>query len=150
MSYNMSDIFDQTTEIPSRQEMYSRAVRGLAGQGWKPSYISGTMGLTCMYRTENDHRCAWGHVDPKGTGHSGIGNTTVIGLAGQSIGLAARLTPDDLVFARRLQCAHDDPFTDGPVSTEKDEPAILFRAMREFGNREGLDWPADVSTTEPS
>lgn len=96
---------ENTAEIPSRQEMYDRAYRGLAGQDWERVTVNGH----CAYLKVSDGRilrCAWGHVDPEETGRcADAGN--VFDLAWAKVGLAGRLSEDDLMWADELQGMHD-------------------------------------------
>lgn len=92
----------ESSTIPSRQEMFSRAWRGLKTQGFmRATRENGS----CVYRTGDGKRCAWGHVDPEGTEHRPIG--TVSDLRYNRVGLAAHLDESDLAFATELQIAHD-------------------------------------------
>lgn len=109
------------------QEMFDKAVRGLAGQGWRRS--ADECG-ECVYHSPNGDRCAWGHVDPRGT-EGRTGHVTT--LAGKGVGLAAQLSIKELYFAEALQHAHDF----GPVS----KMPLHFKRLGEYY---GLTWPSDV------
>lgn len=85
----------------TRQEMFDRAFRGLASQGWRRAVNEHG---ACQYLTEDGRRCAWGWVDPDDTTNA---TGTVLTLRAAGCGLAAHLLPDDLRFARALQIAHD-------------------------------------------
>lgn len=89
---------------PTIQEMFDKAVRGLAAQEWRRSttWEGGTE--VCVYLASNGDRCAWGHVDPEGT-EGGDGN--VYSLKRWGRGLAAILDSEGLGFAKQLQMAHD-------------------------------------------
>ena len=106
------------------QEMFDKAVRGLAGQGWRRS--AAEYG-GCMYHSPNGDRCAWGHVDPEGTKGQSM---YVSGLARAGTGIAGQLTNDELTFVEAIQRAHDF----GPVS----EMPLRFKRL---GERYGLAWP---------
>lgn len=45
-----------------KQALFDRAVKGLASQGFEPSFLPG--GDTCAYRGEDGKRCAVGHLMP--------------------------------------------------------------------------------------
>jgi len=126
-------------EIPSRQEMFNRAWRGLEAQGWQGSVVAKAYGGSrCVYNGPDGRRCAWGHVDPEGTRDPGIdvdGNA-VMALHTNGIGLAALLTEADALFALRLQRAHDGSSLGfGPGARD------LRKAMTLFAESEGLTIP---------
>lgn len=93
--------------VPSRQEMFNRAWRGLKEQGFESCVNKSGH---CVYRGAVKHdvqqRCAWGHVDPAGTEH-GDGFGAVGDLAVNGFGLAGQLDDSDLAWARALQVCHD-------------------------------------------
>lgn len=106
------------------QEMFDKAVRGLAGQDWRKSVNEDK---NCVYHSPNGDRCAWGHVDPEGTeGES----ESIRLLACCDVGLAGELTTETLLFAVDLQREHDF----GPAA----EMAYRFKRL---GERYGLTWP---------
>ena len=123
------------TEVPSRQEMFERAVRGLAGQGWKRAVIDDVRSLGCMYLTDDGRRCAWGHVDPNGTvGPTGrVYGGSIRTLTHVGHGLAPRLSEEDLDFALLLQGTHDHATNE-----------TLRSCFVRFGKYHNLTWPADV------
>lgn len=84
----------------TKQEMFDRAYRGLASQGWKRAFNTGG----CRYATGDGRRCAWGWVDLD-LGERDYGD--VDRLHRHQIGLASSLDHDDVVFANQLQTAHD-------------------------------------------
>jgi hypothetical protein len=85
----------------TKQEMFDRAYRGLASQGWRAA-LSGS---ACAYVGMEGMRCAWGWVDLSLTE---IHRGTVEDLRNAKIGLAANLDFDDLAFASDLQRCHDE------------------------------------------
>lgn len=89
--------------VPSRQEMFNRAYLGLKSQGFNQCMIDGT----CVYNGPNGQHCAWGWVDTVPDRHNGVSVGT---LAFRGIGLAARLSLDDLNWADKLQACHDQAF----------------------------------------
>lgn len=98
-------INERAWEVPTRQEMFDRAWRGLKSQGWRQAIEVRDDGWTvCKYLTDDGLRCAWGWVDtdinPALTGTVGL-------LRRGGHGLAARLSDEDALFADDLQCAHD-------------------------------------------
>lgn len=124
--------------VPSRQEMFDRAWRGLKAQGWRRAVNAATG--KCAYLASDGCRCAWGHVDPEGTAPV-TGSVSVIGLRDTGIGLAARLSEADAHFAHSLQAAHDD------TSSES-----LEQAMRAFAAKRKLTIPEErvVYPTTPA
>lgn len=123
--------------LPSAQEMFDRAVRGLRTQGFKRAAADDSdpeHDATCHYEFKDPQgrvlRCAWGHVD-----HSIYGGVegSVDTLRSTCHGLAAFLRVDDgsLEFARGLQAAHDN----------HPDPSAMEAALRDLGRRSGLSWP---------
>lgn len=113
--------------VPSRQEMFDRAVLGLRSQGWVRSvdYVG-----VCTYELPDGRRCAWGWVDPAGTsGRSG----TILSLYNQRVGLLAELTYDVVNWAYGLQGVHDAKINNNPSALEC--------AMRAFAALHGLTFP---------
>lgn len=97
--------------MPSTQEMFDRAYRGLHSQGFRRC-VSGSG--QCLYAAPSSDgagpetwHCAWGWVDPTVLGRRG----SVTDLAHDLIGLAGRLDPPGLRFAIGLQRAHDSGYT---------------------------------------
>lgn len=121
----MSDL-----EIPTHQEMFNRAWNGLKSQGWRQARrIHGA----CVYQTEDGRRCAWGWVDTSLTDQGG----GVYSLRSSRIGIAARLSSDDLEFASALQAAHDGSGSGGAVYN----PSELEQRFREFAHFYKLEIP---------
>lgn len=85
----------------TKQEMFDRAYRGLASQGWRRS--TGSSG--CVYLTADGRRCAWGWVDTslESDAYGSVGR-----LRRHGIGIAASLDDSMLEFAERLQIRHDN------------------------------------------
>lgn len=111
----------------TKQEMFDRAYRGLASQGWKRAADGGR----CLYLTDDGRRCAWGWIDPEATASveaMSIGD--VRDLKYERVGLASSLDKEDLNFALDLQQEHD-------MSTDR----TLARNMREFAARHSLAIP---------
>lgn len=110
------------------QEMFDRAVRGLASQGWERSQVGGS----CLYTDEHGRHCAWGWVDPL---IPPAFNTCSVGeLRDNEVGLAARLLGHTMDFARTLQYAHDGSHT----------PEQMLGAFVCLTERYALTWPEDV------
>lgn len=95
-------------QIPTYQEMFDRAWKGLEDQGWqRAAGIDPETGEEiCYYKTDDGLRCAWGHVDPEATEKFPY-SATVRELRENGCGLAAALDEDGIAFAMRLQRAHD-------------------------------------------
>ncbi len=94
--------------VPSHQEMFDRAVRGLASQRFARAT---NYAEVCLYRKEMSdgsiRHCAWGWVDPDGTADADAIGGNVYDLARAGIGLTALLSEADLLFAWQLQRCHD-------------------------------------------
>lgn len=122
----------------TKQEMFERAVRGLASQGWEQSQDPDNG--QCLYATVAEdglvlRRCAPGASPPDGTaGHESM---TVIDLRAHRIGVAAELSDEDAVFAQELQQVHDGQGSRAPAIE-------MRRAYAKFGYHHGLKWPEDV------
>jgi len=114
----------------TKQEMFELAWNGLRAQGWKLSLDSDG---SCRYKSPDGYRCAWGHVDPEGTDHPEAEGKGVLGLAGDNIGIAAKLNPFDLSFASRLQAAHDDAGPRSGLAARPDMEANLRALAAEHG-----------------
>jgi len=89
--------------------MFNRAWNGLMAQGFERS----ATGNSCVYRSDDGKRCAWGHVDTS-LAHE-IGG--VESLHSRGLGLAKFLYGDDLQFAAALQNAHDSGYTPSKMAT---------------------------------
>ncbi len=123
-------------EVPTRQEMFDRAVRGLASQSWRQAVVTMPNNVTrCAYRVvETGDRCAWGWVDPDGPPAHHVGAVSDLRRAG--IGIAAKLDSDMLSFASRLQECHD--------GAKEGKPDDMRYRFIEFAEDEDLVWPDDV------
>lgn len=97
----------------THQEMFDRAVRGLASQGWRRCVQRGSNGLEDYYYNNCEYtlwppgggvmHCAWGWVDPATAGVGSVANSTV------RSPVYAELTSDgDREFALALQRTHDE------------------------------------------
>lgn len=116
------------TEPLTKQEMFNRAVRGLASQGYQRCMDD----KGCVYTNAAGQHCAWGWVDqdlPAGI------FAAISGLRNDGIGVAASLNCGDLHFAEALQEAHD----------YSDEPDKMRRKLHQVGDKYGLTWPEDVA-----
>lgn len=124
------------TQVPSLQEMFNRAWRGLKAQNWRKAMdewnwpYAGIKRLDCSYLSPNGDRCAWGHVDPEGTidsnGTPRAGDVT--SLRHNGFGLASRLTRGEpgLDLAIALQNAHDSAQNDKDMESRMREVADQF------------------------
>lgn len=88
-------------KLPTRQEMFNRAAKGLRKQGFLRSMDV----ESCIYDDGEGRRCAWGHVDKSLTKKDGAASVYVLRRRGR--GLAGHLLPEDVGFAATLQDAHD-------------------------------------------
>lgn len=119
------------TEVPTRQEMFNRAWKGLKAQGFERALTDDDR---CVYLTADGKRCAWGHVDPEGTTREDVPNgASVYKLNHKGLGLAACLFNGDLEWADRLQRVHDAGNT----------PEAMRASLVEFADRHGLTIPED-------
>jgi hypothetical protein len=118
---------------PTWQEMFDRAWTGLDAQGWEPS-TNGKLDteMVCVYLSPDGKRCAYGHVDPEGTGGLEPDSLlTVDVLRERSIGIAAMLNREDVEFAVRLQGCHDEAAIG--VQGREDMKQNMLKLAREFG-----------------
>ena len=122
------------TKVPTRQEMFDRAVRGLASQGWQQCVLEEDEfgGRNCVYSRDGKH-CAWGWVDQAAWSHL---DTPLNRLAEAGVGFAGKLSMSDRSWARALQNTHDN----------NEQPKQMLLAMYNFGQASGLSWPEDVPT----
>ena len=121
----------------TKQEMFDKAVRGLAKQCWKRAARVTDIGNSiCVYQDKDGNRCAWGWIDLSLTDDEG----GVATLKNRGIGIAATLNDDELEFASLLQLAHDE-------TTNCDGGQIMLDSFIAIGQNHGLIWPADVSLT---
>ena len=84
------------------QQIFDKAVKGLASQGFKRSMRSGTK--ECAYRGEGCRRCAIGWLIPNSNYSTKLEGKTSVYI---DVRQAAGLKHDQQAFARRLQDAHD-------------------------------------------
>lgn len=112
------------TVAPSIQEMFDRAVRGLASQDWKQSRRNRK---SCAYRDLKNPalRCAWGWVDLSLTDE--LGSVDEVGC-----GIALLLNGDQMAFAMDLQDVHDCM------------PVEMKLGMSQLCDKYLLTWPEDV------
>lgn len=85
----------------TKQEMFNRAWIGLRSQTFERAAQPNGY---CEYKMENGKRCAWGWVDQE---HAERIRGDVYDGNRAGVGLLANLNPEDLLFARELQVAHD-------------------------------------------
>lgn len=117
----------------TRQEMFEKAVRGLASQGWTRCMTPDNVG--CSYSNGSKH-CAWGWVD------TGLGDQlgTVNSLRNREVpGLHMQLDKGQLKFAEILQDAHDGGFN----------PQGMLDSFISIHHQFNLNWPADVKMALP-
>lgn len=108
------------SDVPSRQEMFDRAFRGLRAQGFERCATP----EGCLYQDPSTgRRCAWGHVD---TSLTEADRGPVGHLREEKIGLAARIPWNDLDFATALQRAHDNALGPGTMETMLRGVAMRF------------------------
>lgn len=102
----------------TKQEMFNRAYRGLASQGFERC-TSGEGKHGCLYVDDNGRHCAWGWVDTSLT-------KEVSGYIGSIGGIAATLGQKNKYFAARLQQAHDNAVTPEGVKNRLKQLAKEF------------------------
>lgn len=126
----------------TKQEMFNRAVRGLASQGWLPSVDFKQMGGCAYMSDDGTRRCAWGWVDPDEPLLNKYAKS-VERAREDKIGLAAELSDEDLEFAKQLQNAHDQVAWNGldEAGTARKMPGMFAVLAQEYG----LTWPEDVT-----
>lgn len=110
-------------KLPTRQEMFDRAARGLRKQG----FLRSMSGTACAYDDGAGKRCAWGHVDKILTSEDGTAGIYRLRQRGYS--LASRLLVGDVGFAADLQDVHDFAIT----------PKDMVRSLRAFARQYSLD-----------
>lgn len=110
--------------------MFDRAFIGLRNQGFKQAVVADENGMNrrCVYLNADGCRCAWGHVDKN---LDGTIEATVPDLWRQRIGIAGRLTEEDMKWATLLQREHDKFY--GTVPMEQ--------RLRDFAAKFGLTVP---------
>lgn len=108
----------------TKQEMFDRAYRGLASQGWRKCFDE----RGCIYQHADGRRCAWGWVDMS-LGPDDLGAVETIAL--DHDGIASTLGADGLGFAIALQSAHDTA----------DSPEALLASMNRLAASYGLSIP---------
>lgn len=109
----------------TRQEMFEKAMRGLASQGWERAVRSRWQPAACVYQTADGKRCAWGWVDMSLTAES-TGDVHNCG------GLADSLDEWTRAWARRLQATHD---------SYREDPRPLRDRFIDFAGENNLTWP---------
>lgn len=127
---------------PTRQEMFNRAYIGLRKQGFKLAIQKSR----CVYSMGNGRRCAWGHVDTS-LGPHHYGDLLALSNAGVWGGLAAKLSTEDLQWAKELQLCHDGAARrlNGDEDKEEEETYAtekLSNNLHEFAIKYSLTIPA--------
>lgn len=112
------------------QEMFNRAVIGLASQGFTRC-LRTPEGPGCMYSDDKGKHCAWGWVD---TDIPSNKEGTVYTLQAQKLGVAAQLNDDTVRFAIALQNAHD----------RHDTPAKMKLALASVASSYNLSIPPEM------
>lgn len=112
------------SELPSRQEMFDRAVIGLRSQGFQRAHEPGG----CVYQTHDGLRCAWGWIDMSLDRNDGGSVST---LRSRKRGIAEFLNADDADWAAGLQSCHDMGMT----------PDNMVYQLVRFADRYGLIFP---------
>lgn len=122
----------------TNQEMFDRAVRGLASQGWRGAIKVGSYDKPiCAYLTNDGRRCAWGWVDT-----SLASETQDVSSLHYDVcySLAKDLDYDGLVFAKAMQRTHDDV----ALADTGEEAESMKNAFAKLSKEFGLTWPDDV------
>ncbi len=114
----------------TRQEMFDKAVRGLRSQNWERSVDKDGY---CVYDDGQGKHCAWGWVDESLWGSDSphtfapkYRSVNVNGLCTQGVGVAGKLSSEELWFAQALQLCHDE----GRVNNEPLEPRLRALALK--------------------
>lgn len=130
-----------------KQALFNKAVKGLARQGFAPSYLPDGEG-TCAYRGEDGKRCALGHLIPDAVykpemeGHNaldllapggswgtGLRVTDLEGMAGYDIDEDQEQQLAEFLFG--LQGCHDSAASPGVMRVE----------LQDFADLHGLALP---------
>lgn len=112
----------------TKQEMFDRAYRGLAGQKWRQSIRPGND--SCVYNGPNRTHCAFGWIDTKIPALYNS-DTSIQMLHDAGVGVAAKLDAELLGFAAELQNAHDGA----------DVPRDMRSAFKAIASEHGLKIP---------
>lgn len=120
--------------VPSRQEMFNRAVIGIRSQGWERCMDDGQ----CVYANDKGQHCAWGWVDQSLSDVRGSVGT----LRSMGVGLAALLSLEDVDWANRLQDVHDRA-APSLAAFQRSGLLSMEGRFREFGKENGLIWPEE-------
>lgn len=129
---DMSNTNVDEETLRRRQEMFDRAVRGLASQGFEKCEIGGS----CRYADNEGRHCAWGWVDPSLTSSD---MESVYGIRHK--GVAATMSEDEILgFGLSLQKAHDLVYTFNTTMVK----TTMVKTLQRVANKYGLTWPADV------
>lgn len=115
----------------TKQEMFDKAVRGLASQGWKR--CRNPIVDQCVYSNDQGMHCAWGWVDESLKGELG----GIMELRNEEIGLASSMDDDLAYFAVSMQKGHDNGF----------RPYSMLLRFRSICDENHLIWPSDVPIT---
>lgn len=121
--------------VPSRQEMFDRAWRGLRGQGFVRSASRDGTGV-CLYVSQTGARCAWGWADPSLRAEDNHRGSVVDLHYGTTRGVAPSLSEDDVDWATELQRCHDNGIT----------PSLMESNLRAFALRFNLVIPDEVTS----
>lgn len=132
-----------------KQALFDRAVKGLASQGFAPSYLPDNG--TCAYRGEDGKRCAVGHLIPDAVykpemeGHNaldllapgsswgaGLRATDLEGMAGYDIDEGQEQELAEFLFG--LQGCHDSTASPGVMRVE----------LQDFADLHGLALPPEL------
>jgi hypothetical protein len=93
------------------QQMFDRAYIGLKSQNFDKSMDVPGRAPWCLYSSKDKYgtpmHCAWGWVDTQMAENPSNEGAQVASLRARRIGIAATLNEHELVFAVKLQAAHD-------------------------------------------
>lgn len=97
----------------NKQEMFTKAWRGLEAQGWKKSEGFNDRNMTvtkigCLYRGPHGMKCAAGHLIPDENYRPGMEGDPILLLLSSNPGLFGEsVTDEDTYFIYDMQQAHD-------------------------------------------
>ena len=111
----------------NRQDIFEKAVKGLASQDFEQSRAGPT---ACLYRGPEGRRCAIGWCIPDGHYFKNMEGKSVSSDAVLPVfGLVAAKDREDVIFLERLQEIHDNALSQ----------AVMVKRLIAFGERNGLN-----------
>jgi hypothetical protein len=123
-----------------KQELFNRAVAGLAAQGFTRAAQQTTYGM-CVYRAESGKKCAFGHLIPDdkydATWEGKSPSREMIELV---VGGPIDPWSFETLFFYDLQRAHDNAYT-----PQGDAPEEMKKNLRAFAGKYNLEIPQELA-----